>query len=453
MARRRRLSLRTRLTVIATAGLAVGLGVGGLLLVAVLGSVLVHGVDDGSRKTANDLAQIINEGGVPPVPIPTGGTQTVQVIDANGRIRAASADADRLVPMLHRDELQQARLGKVVTVPGARIGQDGYARVVARTAGQGDAARTVLVAGSIRDTNRSLAVVRFLFLVAYPLLLGTIAVLTWRVVGATLRPVEALRRGAEEISASTVGRLPVPAGSDELHRLGTTLNRMLDRLESARARQRAFVADAAHELRSPLASLRVQLDVAEHLGEAPPVADLSPEVDRLTRLVNDLLLLARADDAAPGLRRREPVPVGPLLAAVAQGCAGARVPVTVEGDSPQWIVGDPASLRRILDNLVANAVRHAAGSVRLQATATDAGVRVEVVDDGAGISAADRERVFDRFTRLDDARARDDGGAGLGLAIVRELVLAHGGTVRLEDADPGVRAVVILPAAPTPTDD
>jgi signal transduction histidine kinase len=446
MRRRRRLSLRARLTVIATAGLAVGLGVGGLLLVAVLGTVLVRGVDDGSRKTAADIAQIITEGATPPDPVPTGGSQVVQVIDGNGRVRAASAGTDRLVPMLHRDELEQARLGRVVTVPGSRIGADGYARVVARTAGVGDAQRTVLVAGSVRDTDRSVAVVRFLFLVAYPLLLGTIAALTWRVVGATLRPVEALRRGAEEISASKVGRLPVPGGADELHRLGTTLNAMLDRLEFGRARQRAFVADAAHELRSPLASLRVQLDVAEHLGEAPPIADLSPEVDRLTRLVDDLLVLARADDAGLDLRRREPVPVGPLLTAVAQGSAGSRVPVTVEGDSSEWISGDPASLRRTLDNLVANAVRHAATSVRLRAFPDAAGVRIEVVDDGAGIPEADRERVFDRFTRLDDARARDDGGAGLGLAIVRELVGAHGGTARLEDADPGVRAVLIFPA-------
>ena len=447
MPRRRRLSLRARLTLIATAALAVGLAVGGLLLVAVLGSVLVRGVDAGSRQTARDVAEQINEGVPLADPVPTGGTQIVQVLDAQSRIRAASVGADRLFPLLHPDELARAKAGKVVTVPGWRGGQDGFLRVVAAQAGRGDQARTVLVAGSVRDADRSLAVVRFLFLVAYPLLLAAIAALTWRVVGATLRPVEALRRGAEEISASHGGRLPVAGGADELHRLGVTLNAMLDRLEAARLRQRAFVADAAHELRSPLASLKTQLEVAEHLGEPAPLEDLRPEVDRLARLVDDLLLLARADEAEPGLRRREPVAVSGLLSAVEQAHAGGRVPVTVQGDCPEWLSGDPGGLRRVLDNLVTNAVRHAATGVELRAERVGDEVLIEVVDDGPGIAAEDRERVFDRFTRLDDGRARDDGGAGLGLAIVRELVLAHGGTVRLVENNPGVRAQLRLPLA------
>jgi signal transduction histidine kinase len=439
-----RVSLRARLTLIATAGLAVGLGVGGLLLVAVLGSVLVRGVDAGSRQTATNVAEMINEGHLTD-PIPTGGTQVVQVLDSEDRVRAASVQTDRLRPILREDELAAARRGRVVTVPADRVAETGLLRVVATTAGSGDNTRTVLVAGSVRDTDRSLSVVRFLFLVAYPLLLAAMAALTWRVVGATLRPVEELRRGAEEISASHSGRLPVPGGADELHRLGRTLNAMLDRLESARRRQRAFVADAAHELRSPLASLRTQLDVADHLGEQPPVDDLRPEVERLTRLVDDLLLLARSDDADPRLRRREPVAVQPLLLTVAQACANGRVPVTVRGDSPEWTAGDPQGLRRVLDNLVANGVRHASTAVTLSATRDGDQVRIEVTDDGPGIPEEDRQRVFDRFTRLDDARARDDGGAGLGLAIVRELVLAHGGSVRLADAEPGVRAIVLLP--------
>ncbi|HWB34733.1 MAG TPA: HAMP domain-containing protein, partial [Rugosimonospora sp.] len=329
LAHSRRLSLRARLTLIATAGLAVGLGLGGLLLVAVLGSVLVRGVDSSSRQTADAVVELINEGGLSD-PVPTGGTQVVQVLDANSRVRAASVGADRLVPMLHPDELERAKAGRVVTIPGYRVGEDGFVRVVASSTGLGDNQRTVLVAGSIRDTDRSLSVVRFLFLGAYPLLLAAIAGLTWRVVGATLRPVEELRSGAEEISASHAGRLPVPGGADELHRLGVTLNAMIDRLESARARQRAFVADAAHELRSPWASLRTQLEGAEHLGAAPPLPDLSAEVDRLTRLVDDLLVLARADDGAPGPRRREPVDVGALLAAVAGGYAGAPVEVSAD---------------------------------------------------------------------------------------------------------------------------
>jgi signal transduction histidine kinase len=259
-----------------------------------------------------------------------------------------------------------------------------------------------------------------------------------------------LRRGAEEISTAQVGRLPVPEGDDELHRLAETLNRMLDRLEAARSRQRAFVADAAHELRSPIASLRTQLEVAAHLGEPPALGDLEIEVDRLGRLVSDLLLLARADEGDPGLRRQEPVELAALLAETAAGCAGARVPVTVAPDGPQWTMADRGALRRVLDNLAANAVRHASSSVALAVRRSADRIVVTVTDDGPGIPEADRTRVFDRFTRLDDARTRDDGGAGLGLAIVRELVRLHGGTVTLGDAAPGLRVAVALPAIPAP---
>jgi signal transduction histidine kinase len=228
---------------------------------------------------------------------------------------------------------------------------------------------------------------------------------------------------------------------------------MLDRLEAARTRQRAFVADAAHELRSPIASLRTQLDVAAHLGEAPVAADLSVDVDRLGRLVDDLLLLARADEADPNLRSREGVELSAVLAQVATAYGAARVPVRVSTkDSPQWTVGDRAALRRVVDNLVANAVRHAGASVTLAVGRAGDTVVLTVADDGPGIPEADRRRVFDRFTRLDDARTRDEGGAGLGLAIVAELVRLHGGTVTLGDAAPGLLVAVTLPAGDPPSD-
>jgi signal transduction histidine kinase len=437
----RRLSLRGRLILIGSAGLAVGLLLGGLLLVAVLHYVLIRAVDNGARGTAGDIASLISAGALAD-PIPTAGTQYVQVLDQQDRIRAASVGADRLRPLLHDDELAKARSGRVVVVPGNRIGLTGELRVVVTPAGD----RTVLVAAPDRDVQESVLTVRDVLLIAYPLLVGALAGLAWHVVGWALAPVEVLRQGAEEISAGQVGRLPVPEGDDEVHRLGLTLNRMLARLDAARQRQRAFVSDAAHELRSPIASLRTQLEVADHIGEPASIADLSIEVDRLGRLVDDLLLLARAEESDPGLRTREPVEVTALLQAVAP--AGARVPVTVAPGAPQWTVGDPNALRQVLDNLVTNAVRHAAGRVTLAAARSADRVVVTVTDDGPGIPAADRDRVFDRFTRLDDARARDSGGAGLGLAIVRELVRLHGGSITLSDASPGLRVAVALPPRP-----
>jgi len=239
-----------------------------------------------------------------------------------------------------------------------------------------------------------------------------------------------------------------------------TLNGMLDRLETARARQRSFVADAAHELRSPLANMRAQLEVGQRLGERtdwPGVADdLLADAERLSRLVDDLLLLARADDPAATLAARraaEPIELGQLATQVARRYPAVRVAVPGRG---RWTVGEPDALARILANLVDNAVRHARGEVVVSVAGDGAYQLVAVTDDGPGIPAADRDRVFDRFTRLDDARARDGGGAGLGLAIVRELVRRHDGTVRLADADAdggsGLRVEVRLPAFTPPAD-
>jgi signal transduction histidine kinase len=366
------------------------------------------------------------------------------VLDGQHRILAASVSADRLRPLLHDDELASAQAGQIVVVDADRIGLVGRLRVTAEDASQG---RTVLVGAPDADVESSAHTVQNVLLVAYPLLVATLAFLAWHVVGWALAPVEALRRGAEEISAAPGARLPVPDGDDEVHRLGVTLNRMLGRLDAARQRQRSFVADAAHELRSPIASLRTQLEVAEHLGEPAPIPDLAVEVERLGRLVDDLLLLARADEGDRGLVRRERVELIDLLREAVP--VGTRVPVSVTTTTPQWTVGDRSALRRVLDNLVANAVRHASSTVELAAArATADRIVVTVTDDGPGIPAADRDRVFDRFTRLDDARTRDSGGAGLGLAIVRELVRMHGGTVTLGDAGPGLRVAISLPAAP-----
>jgi signal transduction histidine kinase len=309
----------------------------------------------------------------------------------------------------------------------------------------------VIVAVGVGEVLDSLRVVRTAVLVGFPLLLGALAALSWLVIGGALRPVEALRAGAEEITGTRTGhRLPVTDAEDELHRLAVTLNDMLDRVDVARRRQRAFVADAAHELRNPLASLRAQLEVAERRGGGIPpdrLADLVAETERLSRLADDLLLLARLDDTGAGRPEGAPVEMSALVRDVTERYAGARVPVAVADLPRLWVTGRPDELRRVLANLLDNAVRHAAAEVRVGVSADGTDVVVVVADDGAGIAASDRERVFERFTRLDDARGRDEGGAGLGLGIVRELVRGHGGTVRLVDAGtgPGFRVEVRLP--------
>lgn len=458
------LGLRGRLMAIGVVGLTIGLAVGGVVLLGALGFVLQRTVDTEAFRTADAVALLAAEDALPdPLPV-AGGQVRVQVVDGQGRIRAASIDADRLVPMvrperLHRDGRQR------LEVPAERVGLVGPVRVVAVPAGTAADPLTVLVARSMADVRHSTHVVRTILLVAFPLLVAVLAGVAWRVVGATLRPVEALRRGAEEITGRAgAGRLPVPASADEIHRLAVTLNGMLGRLESARVRQRAFVSDAAHELRSPLTNIRTELEVAQRLADRTDwtavTANLLADTDRLSRLVDDLLLLARLDET-PTARGTGPVELGALLTEVAARYPSPPVLVTPPV-GPLWTVGTVEELRRVLANLVDNAVRHAHGSVMLAASAAAPTVGstvtpgvgayhlVTVTDDGPGIAVADRERVFDRFTRLDDGRARDDGGAGLGLAIVRELVRRAGGGITLTDAPEqrGLRVCLLLPALP-----
>jgi signal transduction histidine kinase len=229
--------------------------------------------------------------------------------------------------------------------------------------------------------------------------------------------------------------------------LADTLNDLLARIEGATARQRQFVADAAHELRNPLAALRAELEINARHPEATPTSatDLLAETVRLSELVDDLLALARLDaDIRP---RPAPVDLDDLVlehVVRIRGTAAHRI--DTKGVRASRVHGDPNALRRVIANLVDNALRHAAASVTLELTGSRTGVRLVVADDGPGIRVADRERVFERFTRLDDARSRDAGGSGLGLAIVREIVTAHGGRIQIEDNDPGARFVVVLPA-------
>jgi signal transduction histidine kinase len=448
MGRLRRLSLRARLLLVSVVVLAVGLAAGGVLLVAVLNFALLRAVNTEALDTADGVARLVNQGSLSQ-PIPVSPGVQVQVVDAQDRVTAVSATADRLVPILYPAELRGLPDRQGMVIPGDRIGLEGDVRVVAVAAGPPTDPVHVLVARSTADVSQGVHLLRITLLIAFPLLVALLAAVSWRVLGAALRPVEALRAGAEEITGGArPGRLPVPDSRDEIHRLAVTLNDMLQRLDAARGRQRAFVADAAHELRSPLTNMRTELEVAQRLPDTtdwPALADdLLTDVDRLSRLVSDLLLLARADDAAtrPAQTTEEVVELGQMLAEVA-----ARYPAVryERPAAPLRVVGERDALGRVVANLLDNAVRHAEGTVDLTVAADGAYQKISVCDDGPGIPATDRERVFHRFTRLDDARARDAGGSGLGLAIVRELVRRHRGTVTLSDANPGLRVEVRLP--------
>jgi signal transduction histidine kinase len=442
------LSLRARLLLVSALALTAGLAVGGVLLIAALNFAALRAINTEALDTAEGVAKLIEQRSLPQ-PVAVNPAMQVQVVDAEGRVTATSAGADRLIPMLYADELRDMRSGSVTQIPGSRIGLDGEARVVMVTAGPPTDPVRVLVARSTDDLNQGVHLLRNTLLIAFPLLVALLAAVLWRVLGAALRPVDALRAGAEEITGGTrAGRLPLPESRDEVHRLAVTLNDMLHRLDAARARQRAFVADAAHELRSPLTNMRTELEVAQRLPDTDwqgLSADLLTDVERLSRLVDDLLLLARADDGAATRVLAAPFQEVDLGALV--GDVVSRYPDIdyTRPAAPVTVTGEGDALGRVVANLLDNAVRHAQSRVRVSVTDDGTHGAVTVTDDGPGIPAADRERVCDRFTRLDDARARDAGGSGLGLAIVRELVRRHRGTVTLGDAEPGLRVEVRLP--------
>jgi signal transduction histidine kinase len=289
-------------------------------------------------------------------------------------------------------------------------------------------------------------------MVGVPLVLAVVAFTTWRVVGRALAPVEVIRTTVEGVSAADLsGRVPVPGTGDEVARLGVTMNHMLDRLQQAQFRQRRFISDASHELRSPIATLRQHAEVAsEHPRRIPGDAlakTVRTEALRLQRLVDDLLLLARADEHTVALHRQPLDLDDVVLDEVRHLQATTELEIDATGVSAGAVDGDPDALRRVVRNLFDNAIRHAARRMAVALTEQTGTVQLVVEDDGPGVSPEDRHRVFERFVRLDDARARDHGGSGLGLAIVAELVTAHNGTVTIGDATlGGARIEVTLPA-------
>ena len=292
------LSLRARLTVVATVLVAVALLAGTVLLLVALQRSLIAALDETARQRARDVVALVDSGQLPdPIPV-AAGTPLVQVVDADDRVVAASAGGDRLVPILLPDDVAAVRDGNVRTIGGSRLGLSGELRVVGEPAGA-DEPQTVLVAMSLSEVEGSLQVVRTAMIVGAPLLVAGFAVVCWLLVGSALRPVAALQRGAEDITTTRqADRLPVPEADDEVRRLALTLNDMLERLERSSARQRSFVADAAHELRSPLTAIRTQLEVArahpQQANWSQVSADTLADVERLSRLVDDLLVLARA---------------------------------------------------------------------------------------------------------------------------------------------------------------
>ena len=347
----RRRSLRARLTLATSAGLALALALAAVLLVSALHASLVRDLDVSARQGAVEVAALLDQNRLPsPVPVAPG-TLTIQVLDATGRITNISPGADRLVPMLPLAQARAAaRTGQARTLAGPPLGLPSMLRVVA----VGAAGHHVVISAiSYTQASDSLATLARVLAIGTPLLFALLALVTWLLTGYTLRPIAALRRGAAEVTQTGVPRdLPVPPARDEVRLLAVTLNDMLSRLAEAQQRQRDLVSDTAHELRSPIASIRAQLEVAldhpDGLDWAETARDVHADTLRLARLTEDLLLLARLDGQH---LRRTPTDLAAVCESVAARYATARVPVRAETAGACVVAGDADALARLLVNL------------------------------------------------------------------------------------------------------
>ncbi|MFJ1753890.1 ATP-binding protein [Kitasatospora sp. NPDC088134] len=456
-------SVRARATFAATAVVALALGGTSLALLGVLHANLTSDVRRTAARQVDEVAAVAVREHLPPV-IASPGGGSVRVFDADGRLVSATIDvlppAGPPVPEPPVPGGPGAPFKRQLRHPGGDRGvvmlmDDAGQRVVSASVTGPDGQLTIYASASLGPVAAAGRTAAAALAVGLPLLVLLVAAVTWRVTGRALRPVEAIRSEVAEITGHDLHRrVPVPRTGDEVSRLAVTVNATLDRLEDAGRRQRRFIADASHELRSPIAVLRTQLEVA--LAHPDPelwpelLTDALQDTVRLQDLATDLLLLARLDAADPVAT--ELLDLDVLFAEVLATRTADRIPVLAELDPGASVLGNRTWLTRLLTNLVDNAQRYADSTVRVR-LGTGAGTAVlAVTDDGPGIPEPDRERVFERFTRLDDARSRELGGAGLGLAIARDLAEHHGGTLAAEPSPRGARLVARLPLAGAPTD-
>lgn len=430
-------TVRVRTTAAAVLVVGLALLIGATALVMTLRSSLERDVEKAARLRAQDVATAL-EGGTDPsgLALGDGDESFVQVVDERGEVVVASAKVRGLGPVA---DLQP---GDGLTLPGLPgEEEDPFIVVATRATGPGEGF-TVLVGRSLDPVEDSSAIVAKILLFGVPLLLLVVALTTWGVVGRALRFVESIRTQVAEISASQLHRrVPDPPGDDEIARLAHTMNAMLARLEDEQQRQRRFVSDASHELRSPVATIRNLTEVAiAHPGrtdlEEFSTAVLSEDI-RIERLVDDLLILARSDEGRTSLARRS-VDLDDVVLEEAKRLRGStRLDIETGAVSGGRTMGDVSQLRRVVRNLADNAAQHATSAITFSLSQENDWIVMRVEDDGPGIAAENREAIFQRFARLDNARDRDHGGAGLGLAIVYESIRAHGGTIEVGDSPSG----------------
>ncbi|MEU6035589.1 HAMP domain-containing sensor histidine kinase [Actinomadura sp. NPDC047616] len=432
---------------------AVGLIGAVLLVVGIAAAVLAQHLITSrltahAARAAQDTAAAYRHGATAGVLPARDGVTLLQVVSTGRtpRVLAASAPLQNRAPLSH--SLPPSGRNRVDTrVCGDPAWQSDCLNIVGyRTAVPGHG--TVMVYGAVPEPWALGSPVPAVTVAGLCIVVVIVAAgVTWRAVGRTLRPVAQMETAMSEITSTDLSRrMPVPDSADEVARLAATLNATLDRLQRSAEQQRRFVADASHELRTPLTALRTRVELALAAPEESDLLETLREclddAERLHHIVEDLLALARLDAGVEPAR--VPLDLGRLVETeLAQ--RSPRLPVSARVDPGVRVEGNRLQLARLLVNLLTNADRYASGHVEVVVRAEGEEAVVEVCDDGPGIPSADRERVFQRFTRLDTARSRAAGGTGLGLTIARDIAVAHGGRLYVADSLRGARLMLRLP--------
>ena len=476
-------SVRVRITLAAMLVTAIAVGTAAWLLVRSVEDTQLGELRDDVNANLDEVVARLEDGADPKDAVENTssvGFGLLQVTDERGRVVASSLVQGGQAIMVNRPSNGPPAATDVsgephrsVATDGASIpppdGADGSSLMVgangvvassleriSRTVDTPSGQMTVIAAAPVDQVARSVDALRETLWIGLPALIALVAAVAWVLVGRALRPVDAMRAEVDEITGSTMHRrVPEPSTSDEIGRLARTMNAMLGRLDATATRQRQFVSDASHELRSPVAAIRTSLEVARRKPDRtdwPTAVDTAlAEEARLEALLDDLLLLAAQDEN--GATAIRPQPVNLTALATTEARRPRRVPVEVV----HWPVDGQAleiaaagdELAHAVSNLVDNAARYATSVVRITLSCYEDTARIIVDDDGPGIPPADRERVFERFTRLDDSRARPQGGSGLGLAVVRAIISRHHGQIRIEDSPlGGARLIAEFPAGP-----
>jgi signal transduction histidine kinase len=448
-------SIPARSALVSATVILVAVTLAGGILLSVLYFSLLSAVDDAAATRLRDITKTLQSDTMPDLDPPLLATDqrvvAVQIFDGAGHPVAQSTPAPQS-PLIELNRLESSPrigiAGGAVRVRDVRVSGQVLDTPTGRYA--------VLVGAGTENVETTVFAAAIGLAIAAPLVIAAAALATYILVRRSLRSMEAIRSRMAAISASDLTeRVPVPPHRDEIFTLATTMNEMLSRLESGQAAQRRFVADASHELRSPLSTVISALEVGvahpDLLDDRLAVDTLLPEARRMQTLVEDLLLLARADERGLALRRADTDLDDLALTEVTRLRRVTALDVHAEL-APTRLIGDSSALSRVLRNLLDNAARHATSQVEVAVRSEHGTACLTVADDGPGIAPADRLRVLERFVRLDTNRSRSGGGTGLGLAIVFEIVAAHGGSVRIDDRPGGGTAVVVqLPlVAPTP---